>query len=57
MKSSTLIHTFIALALIAMVPLGASAATPGKKAASPGTANEQVHPARKHYFAHNWLDS
>jgi len=56
MKKSILIHTFVALTLIAMVPLGASAATP-KKQASPGTASEKVHPARKHYFAHNWLDS
>jgi hypothetical protein len=56
MKKSILIHTFVALAIVTSLPLGASAATP-KKQASASNAIEKVHPARKHYFARNWLDS
>ena len=56
MKKSILIHTFVALAMVATLPMGATAATP-KKEAGGSSAIEKVHPTRKHYFAHNWLDS
>ena len=56
MKKSILIHTIVALAIVATLPLGATAATP-KKEASASSAIEKVHPARKHYFARNWLES
>ena len=56
MKKSILIHTFAALAIAATLPLGASAATPKKKTIEKGSV-EKVHPDRKHYFAHGWLDS
>ena len=55
MTKSILMHTFVALAIVATLPLGATAATP--KQTSAPSAIEKVHPSRKHYFAHNWLDS
>ena len=55
MKKSILMHTFVALAIVATLPLGATAATPKQTSAT--SAIEKAHPSRKHYFAHNWLDS
>jgi hypothetical protein len=42
MKTSMLIKTVVALAIGAAFPLG---------------ANQKVKAPRKHYFAHNWLES
>ena len=56
MKISILIRTFVALAIVAALPIGATAATPKKETTEKGSS-EKVHPARKHYFAHNWLES
>ena len=56
MRTSILIRTLVALAIVAALPLGATAATPKKETTEKGSS-EKVHPARKHYFAHNWLDS
>jgi hypothetical protein len=56
MKKSILIHTFVVLAIVATLPIGATAATP-KKESGGSSAIEKVHPKRKHYFARNWLDS
>jgi hypothetical protein len=55
MKKSILIHTFVALAIVATLPLGATAATPKQTGAA--SSSEKVHHSRKHYFAHNWLDT
>jgi hypothetical protein len=56
MKTSMLIKTVAALAIGAAFPLGAIAAQPTKTMTERG-AIQKVKAPRKHYFAHNWLDS
>jgi hypothetical protein len=56
MKTSMLIKTVAALAVGAALPLGAIAAQPAKTTTERGVI-EKVKAPRKHYFAHNWLDS
>jgi hypothetical protein len=60
MKTSMLMKTVAALA-VGAVPLGAFAAQPAKITTEQGVIQkvkaEKVKAPRKHYFAHNWLDS
>jgi hypothetical protein len=56
MKTSMLIKILAALATGAAFPLGAIAAQPSKTMTQRGVI-EKVKAARKHYFAHPWLES
>ena len=56
MKTSMLIKTVVALAIGAAFPLGAIAAQPAKTTTERGTI-QKVKAPRKHYFAHNWLET
>jgi hypothetical protein len=56
MKTSMLIKIVAALAIGAAFPLGAIAAQPAKTTTERGVI-EKVKAPRKHYFAHNWLES
>ena len=55
MKTSILLKIVAALAIGAAFPLGAIAAQPAKNPER-GVVEKAKTP-RKHYFAHNWLDS
>jgi hypothetical protein len=56
MKTSMLMKIVAALAIGAAFPLGAIADQPGKTTTERGVI-QKVNSPRKHYFAHNWLES
>jgi len=56
MKTSMLMKIAAALAIGAAFPLGAIAAQPTKTTTERGMI-QKVQAPRKHYFAHNWLES
>jgi hypothetical protein len=61
MKTSMLMKIVAALAIGAAFPLGAIAAQPAKTTTERGVIEkvkaEKVKAPRKHYFAHDWLES